>query len=265
MPFDISLLCIAGLLVGSFLNVIISRFGTDESFVRGRSRCNACRSTIAWYDNVPVLSFILLRGKCRACGEPISWQYPGVELSTAILFAVAGVVFPPSGTAESAFGLVFALGLIGTLSVVFVYDLIHMEIPVSALAFGIIWTVLYLSLSFFFDEPGLPLSVSRLADGIIGGAIAFSLFYGLVFFSKETWMGMGDAWLALILGLVSGWELLLPALTIAFGSGALVGIFLMITGKKGLQSRIPFGPFLAASVIFILFLGTMVGEAFGFG
>ncbi|MEI7749483.1 MAG: prepilin peptidase [Candidatus Moraniibacteriota bacterium] len=255
---------ISGLLVGSFLNVVIFRFDTGETVVSGRSRCNTCKKTIAWYDNIPLLSFFLLRGRCRKCRERISWQYPAVEVATAFLFACAGQSFFIFGSAESVIETVFALGLIAALIIVFTYDVLYMEIPVSALVFGAVWTLLSLFLLWFLPSPREAFLDSRLAAGLIGGLVAFALFYALVFFSGETWMGEGDAWLALLLGLVVGWKLLLPTLTLAFGSGALVGIALMLLRKKDLQSRMPFGPFLAASVIFMLFFGTMVGEAFGF-
>jgi prepilin signal peptidase PulO-like enzyme (type II secretory pathway) len=155
------------------------------------------------------------------------------------------------------------LGLVGVLVVISVYDIRHMEIPVPALSFGIAWTSVSLSLLFVFDDPAGSFFSSRLWEGLVGGALAFFLFYSLVFFSKETWMGEGDAWLALLLGLVTGWKLLLPALTIASGAGSVVGIAIMLFGTKGRGSRIPFGPFLAASVLFTAFFGTIIGEVFG--
>jgi leader peptidase (prepilin peptidase) / N-methyltransferase len=257
-------LAAAGLLVGSFLNVVLTRLETEESFVSGRSRCDSCREIIRWYDNVPVLSYLVLRGKCRSCGKAISPQHLVMELSTATMFAIVGAVLPITGTPASVFGLLSALGLIGVLSIVFVHDLKHMEIPVSVLAFGIVWTAVSLLLVWVSASPAEPFFASRLWAGIIGGAISFLLFYSLVYFSDETWMGMGDAWLALILGLALGWRLLLPALTLAFGFGAIVGIVLIVLGRKGLQSRIPFGPFLAGSVIVMLIFGTMIGKTFGY-
>ena len=251
-------LFILGLLVGSFLNVILFRFGTGETVVSGRSRCNACRGTIAWYDNIPLLSFIVLWGKCRKCGARISFQYPAVEFATAFLFSFAGSAFFIPGSVEAAIETTFALGLTAALVVIFAYDLSHMEIPVSALGFGILWTIFSLFFLWYFALPQEAFLDSRLFEGLVGGAVAFALFYALVFFSKETWMGEGDAWLALLLGLVVGWKLLLPTLTLAFGSGAVVGIALIIMKRKELQSRIPFGPFLAASMLFMLFFGRMM-------
>lgn len=257
-------LALAGLLVGSFLNVILSRLETDESFVSGRSRCDSCGKTIPWYDNIPVVSFLSLGGRCRFCAEPISRRHVVMEVVTMALFVITGMVLPDPISASAALEMALVLGLIGALLVVFVHDLIHMEIPVSILMFGVLWTVFGLFLIWIFESPAQPFLQSRLWEGVIGGSIAFLLFYALVFFSRETWMGMGDVWLALILGMSLGWRLLLPALTLAFGSGAVVGIALMAMKKKELRSRIAFGPFLVASVIFMLFFGTMVREAFGY-
>lgn len=255
-PFSL-LFLVPGLLVGSFLNVLIFRLETGEDFVGGRSRCRSCGATIRWYDNIPLLSFLLLRGKCRSCGELISWQYPLVELATGIAFALVGLSLFRFGDIGSVFETTLALGLVPALIVVFVYDLRNMEIPVSVLVFGILWALFSLFFLWLFASPPEPFTESRLFSGLIGGALAFALFYGLVFFSGETWMGEGDAWLSLLLGLVSGWQLLLPALTIAFGAGALVGVALLASGKKELGSRIPFGPFLSFSVIFLLIFGTL--------
>lgn len=251
------LFLVPGLLVGSFLNVLVFRLETGEDFVGGRSRCRSCGAVIRWYDNIPLLSFLLLRGRCRVCRERISLQYPLVELSTGVAFLLSGTFLFRVGDIGSVFETTLALGLIPALIVVFVYDLRNMEIPVSVLAFGILWALFSLFFLWLFATPPVPFSESRLFSGLIGSGVAFVLFYGLVFFSKEAWMGEGDAWLALLLGLVSGWQLLLPALTVAFGLGALVGTALLASGKKHLQSRIPFGPFLSVSVIFLLIFGTL--------
>ena len=249
---------VSGLLVGSFVNVVIIRLEAGEGFVGGRSVCRSCGAVIRWYDNIPLLSFALLRGRCRACASIISWQYPFVELVTGILFLFTGALLFRPESVSSVFETTLALGLIPSLLVIFVYDLRYMEIPVSVLAFGILWTIFSLFFLWFLASPPEPFVLSRLASGLIGGGIAFGLFYGLVFFSKETWMGAGDAWLAMLLGMVSGWKMLLPALSLAFGSGAIVGIVLLLSRRKELGSRIPFGPFLSASVLFFLFFGTMI-------
>ncbi|NTW45821.1 MAG: prepilin peptidase [Candidatus Moranbacteria bacterium] len=258
----IFLLFFLGLMIGSFLNVVLSRLDTDESFVTGRSRCDECGALVRWYDNIPVLSLLFLRGRCRSCGRPISVRHIAVEVSTAVLFSAVGAFFPYPDTVSGVADIALALGLIASLTVVFVHDLARMEIPVSALVFGMVWSIAMLAVVWLAGDSSVRFFDSRLFEGVVGGGIAFALFYALVRFSGETWMGAGDAWLALVLGLVVGWRLLLPTLTIAFGTGAIVGIVLMVSGRKGLKSQLPFAPFLVASVIFMLFFGTMVQELF---
>lgn len=261
-PLLLSLFFLFGLLIGSFVNVVLVRMESGEGFLSGRSVCRSCGHMIRWYDNIPLLSFLLLRGRCRDCGVRISWRYPAVEAVTAFLFLLVGMLIFRVGDVASVFLTTLALGLIPAMIVIFMYDLRHMEIPVSVIAFGLLWTLFSLFFLWYFASPPEPFAFSRLASGLLGGSIAFVFFYGLVFFSRETWMGMGDAWLALILGLVSGWQMLLPALSLAFGSGALVGIALLLSGRKELGSRIPFGPFLSGSVIFLLLFGTMIETRF---
>lgn len=248
-----------GLLIGSFLNVIIFRLETGETIVSGRSRCGACRKTIGWYDNIPLFSYAILRGKCRKCHAHFSFQYPLVELSTALLFLATARAFYLPGSVSAVIETLFVLGIICAFTVVFVYDLRFMEIPVSILKFGVLWTLAALVAMYFFPAVSVDwFWGSRLGAGMIGGVLAFSFFWALVFFSNETWMGWGDVWIALILGLALGWQLVLPTLTLAFGTGALVGIGLLAAKKKNMKSQIPFGPFLVASVIFMLFFGTLV-------
>jgi leader peptidase (prepilin peptidase)/N-methyltransferase len=250
-----------GLLIGSFLNVVIVRMEAEEGFLFGRSACRSCGSVIRWYDNIPILSFLILRGRCRECGASISWQYPVIEGVTAFLFLVVGLLFRP-GDMNSVFETTLSVGLIPAMIIIFVYDLRHMEIPISAIFFSLLWALFSLGFLWLFSIPESSFLSSRLASGIIGGGIAFLLFYALVFFSKETWMGSGDAWIALTLGLVSGWEMLLYALSLSFGTGAVVGVVLLLLKKKEWGSHIPFGPFLSASVIFFLFFGTIIRTKF---
>ena len=191
MIFTLCILFIFGLLVGSFLNVILFRFETGETVVSGRSRCNACRQTIAWYDNIPLLSFMLLRGMCRHCRAPISWQYPAVELSTGALFALAGARLFVPGSPEVMIELLLALGLIAILTVVFVYDLVHMEIPMSALWAGIAWSVFGLFLLWYVALPSEMFFDSRLWSGLIGGALAFGFFMRWYFFPARHGWGWG--------------------------------------------------------------------------
>lgn len=227
----------------------------------GRSHCPACRKKIRWYDNVPVLSFILLGTKCRDCGEKISWQYPVLELATGIIFALTANFFFISLSPASWMETVFYLGLFSLLLVIFTYDFKFMEIPMLVLWIAVGWTIIYFLLSDFFNFSSVISANSlKIYSGLIGGSAAFVFFFSLSYFSKETWMGMGDAYLAFLVGLVSGWPLILPVLIMSFFIGALFGIILILLKKKTMKSQVPFGPFLIAGLILSIFFGNYLIE-----
>jgi len=245
---------IFGLIIGSFLNVVVCRLELAESFL-GRSRCPHCKSQIRWYDNIPLLSFILLKAKCRDCQGKISWQYPLVELATGIIFALVGYYFFIASDFQSWIETLFYLVSFSLLTIVFVYDLKNMEIPMMILWIGVIWAVLYLV---FLDWAAFDLTnglaSSKIISGIIGGGVAFIFFFALSYLSKEKWMGMGDAYLALWAGLIMGWPKILLALMLAFTIGAACGIILIALKKKTIKSQVPFAPFLAGGVILAVFM-----------
>lgn len=246
---------IFGLIIGSFLNVVICRLNLAESLL-GRSHCPKCQKMIRWYDNIPLLSFILLKAECRDCREKISWQYPLVELATGIIFASVAYVFLADGLLENWVETIFYLGLFSALIVIFVFDLKHLEIPMPVIWLALVWTLIFLlildGLNF---QPGMDIFSSRIFSGNLAGLLAFGFFFILAFGSKEKWMGMGDAYLALLIGLGLGAEKILPALMLSFLLGSLFGIALIAAKKKTLKSQIPFGPFLASgAIIAVLFL-----------
>jgi prepilin signal peptidase PulO-like enzyme (type II secretory pathway) len=247
----LSIFFLFGLIIGSFLNVIVYRIHTAETIL-GRSHCQKCRKTIRWYDNIPLLSFILLKFKCRECGEKISWQYPLVELLTGLVFAlVAGRYFgledfstwPVTG---------MMLFLSGALVVIFVYDLLYMEIPSLVL-----WpaVVLALGLNFFLDwsQESFAIWEGMSISGLLAATLSFVFFFSLSFFSREKWMGMGDAYLVILLGLILGWPKILLGLFLAFAIGAICGIILIALKKKKMQSQLPFAPFLIVGAFLTLF------------
>lgn len=244
-----------GLIIGSFLNVVVYRLNLAET-VLGRSHCPDCRKKIRWYDNVPVLSFLLLGTKCRDCGEKISWQYPLLELATGIVFAVTANVFFVASDPGSWLETAFYLGLFSLLLVIFIYDLKFMEIPMLVLWIAVGWTLAYFLFQDFSNfSSAVSLSSLKMYSGLIGGGAAFLFFFSLAYFSKETWMGMGDAYLAFLIGLVAGWPMILPTLILSFSIGALVGIVLIFAKKKTMKSQIPFGPFLIAGLALSIFCG----------
>ncbi|OGG57426.1 hypothetical protein A2853_03625 [Candidatus Kaiserbacteria bacterium RIFCSPHIGHO2_01_FULL_55_17] len=249
---------IFGLLIGSFLNVLTLRWGSRS--LTGRSACESCKRQIAWYDLVPVLSWIVLRGRCRSCGKSISLQYPLVELVTGAIFALIGAA--PVSLSQQ----LLALPIAGLLIAIAVYDLHHTIIPD---AWVYICAALALCSSLLYEPVSGYSFVLLLLSGPVIAVPLFSFWY----FSRGTWMGFGDVKFALLmgwlLGLVNGFQ----ALMLAFILGAVVSILLLllsryqllhrIVGGKGgagytMKSEVPFGPFLVAAT-FIVWLMQMHG------
>ncbi|MFA9262746.1 MAG: A24 family peptidase [Undibacterium sp.] len=242
-----------GLIIGSFLNVVILRLEQGVTF-GGRSMCPKCQALIRWYDNIPLVSFFVLRGRCRQCQTPISWQYPLVEFATGALFALFGTLSIGLATPPELVQTFWHLFLVSLLIAITVTDVRNMEIPLILLLAGVggavFAAVAETTVSGIgFLEPGAPWRMM-----LFGGGVAALLFYGLVYYSKETWMGMGDVWLAGIAGAAVGLPALLLLFTLSFFTGAVVGGALLLFGKKGMKSQIPFAPFLSVGTLSTLLL-----------
>ena len=227
-----------GAVIGSFLNVVIHRLPRGESLAFPASRCPACETPLKPYDNVPIVSWLVLRGRCRACGEPISPRYPLVEALTAAVFvAVAGVrgVDP-----ELALELPFAAMLIAVAGI----DLEHRIIPNKILVPAAVWGIAGAALLRTGDLPEL----------LIAGAAAFVVLL-LAALAYPAGMGMGDVKLVGVMGLFLGYAVA-PAMFIAFIAGSLVGVgMLMRHGSKARKMGVPFGPFLALGGLIALLVG----------
>ena len=239
MPLSIILVFIFffGLIIGSFLNCLIWRLHKKESLL-GRSYCPKCKKQIAWYDNLPVLSFILLRGKCRQCGKKISWQYPTVELITAVLFIMA-FLYNFESIKIKLFRDWF---LICIMIVVFIYDLRwYLILDIITLPAGLVILIFNLFLGMSWQN--------LLLSGIIGGS--FFLIQFVV--SKGKWIGGGDIRLGWLIGLALGWPGLVAAIIISYFIGSIVGLGLIAAGKKKWGSEVPFGVFLAVGSVITLF------------
>lgn len=242
---------IFGLIIGSFLNVLVYRLKDAETLL-GRSFCRHCKHQIRWYDNIPLVSFIVLRGTCRDCETKISWQYPVLEFLTGIMFALIGYFFFFPLDMFSWVETLWLLSIVSCLLVIGAYDLKHMEIPSVMLIVSVVLTYIFFVSSFFFLQE--PFFSSRLWYGLLGGGVVCGFFFLLVWMSHETWMGWGDVWLGFVAGSIVGLFLILPMLTLSFGIGAVVGLLAIAWKKKGLKSQIPFAPFLVAGVILTFFL-----------
>jgi leader peptidase (prepilin peptidase)/N-methyltransferase len=209
----------AGLILGSFATVVAHRLPRGESFVAGRSRCPQCGETIAAYDNVPVLSWLMLRGRCRNCGVQISARYPLAELAMAILFAATVLILGTGDGFELALGLVFC----GLLVVVTLTDLERRVIPNAVLLVGAVVAVAMVAVA----DP------ESLGTRAIAAAAAGGLLF-LVAVAYPRGMGMGDVKLAAVMGLYLG-RSVAPALLIGFAAGALVGLAMI--ARRGASAR----------------------------
>lgn len=245
---------ITGLIIGSFLNVVVYRLHVAESIAHGRSHCPECRKPIKWYDNIPLLSFILLRFRCRYCRKKISWQYPLVEFFTGVFFAAVGYKYFIASDSATWITTLNYLGVISFLAVIFVYDFLYMEIPDLVLWPAVAWVIAF---GLYIDWTKIGGSNiilnSNIYSGVLAALVAFVLFFLMVVISKEKWMGMGDAYLVILLGLVLGWPNILLALFLAFMLGAIVGLILIARKKKKMESRIPFAPFLILGTLIAMF------------
>jgi len=246
---------IFGLIVGSFINVVVYRLNLAESFTTGRSKCPHCKELIKWYDNIPLLSFILLKFRCRNCKEKISYQYPLIEFWTGVIFALIGAKYFSAYDVSTWTATIYYLGVASALMAIFVYDFLYMEIPGLVLWPAIGWAVAFnLLLDWNNMNSANSIFDSLTYSGILAAFAAFAFFFLMVAGSKEKWMGMGDAYLVIFLGLVLGWPKILLALILSFSIGALVGIVLIMLKKKKMQSQIPFAPFLVIGTFLAIFL-----------
>ncbi len=234
---------IFGLLMGSFLNVCIHRIPKGESVVWPPSHCPKCGERIKPYDNIPILSYIILKGRCRNCGEKISLKYPIVELITGILTLGVFCKFGFS------FDSIYYTLLVYYLIVVSFIDLETMEVPVRLSYFALLSGIL---LSPFSNTQTFKEAVFGASFG--AGIILFIIETYYVFTGKEG-MGYGDANITAVVGAFLGWKMVLVTLFLASFVGALVGIALISLRKKSKELPIPFGPFLSVGALISLFFG----------
>lgn len=254
-----ALAVVVGAFIGSFLNVVIARLGTNESIVRGRSHCRHCRRVLSAFELIPVVSFLFLRGRCRTCGKSIGLQYPLIEVFTAILFGFAGFRFW-SPEIDIVAGVLIALVFvfISGLIVIFAYDMRHYLIPDKVLVPLIGLAVLYqVLLGVRMAQEG-GLLFGPLLEGVAAAFAGGLFFLALFLLSKGEWMGFGDVKLVFFMGLLLGASALLVALFFAFVSGAIIGVALMAWGRKNLGDHVPFAPFLICGTFIAFFWGAPI-------
>lgn len=242
---------LAGLCIGSFLNVCIWRIPREESIVFPGSHCPACNHRIAWYDNLPLLSWLLLNGQCRHCQAPISPRYFLVELLTGALFTAVWLVH--GWTIQTPVFMFFSGALIlGTF-----VDLDHLILPDRVTIGGMIAGPL-LSVAFPVLQ-GQAERVPALIQSLLGLALGYGLLWlvatlGRAILKREA-MGMGDWKLLGAIGACLGWQAVLFTIFVSSLSGTMLGLGFIAAGKKELQSKIPYGPHLALAAVFWMFCG----------
>ncbi|HEX6865579.1 MAG TPA: prepilin peptidase [Thermoanaerobaculia bacterium] len=254
VPFWLILVYVGlfGLIVGSYLNVLIHRLPLGMSTVTPRSRCPACAAPIRALDNLPVLSFLLLRGRCRSCGARISWRYPLLEAATALLFMGCAVAY--GLTLPALMAAVFCCLMI----VLAMIDVDHMILPDRITWPGI-------ALGFLFHGAivlALGLSwrhmLGPLFGALLGGGLPLAIYGVWWLIRREEGLGLGDAKMMALIGTFLEWKALLVAFFFAVLAGSIVGLALMGRSGEGLRTRLPFGAFLALGGLIALFAGPAI-------
>lgn len=240
-----------GLFFGSFANVCIYRLPRNESIVFPSSHCPCCNTPIHWYDNIPVISFIILTGKCRSCKAAISWRYPLVEMLTGILFLAMFLRY--------RFTFLFWIyALVSLVLIIMTFidlkeQIIPDELSYGLMAVGTLCSFfnreLYLQIIFYF-----PPALNRLVASYVGLLAGGGILYFIAWISGGG-MGGGDIKLAAGLGTFLGWENTLVMLGLSFFFGGVIGAALLLSGRKKRKDPIPFGPFIALATIIVLLFG----------
>jgi leader peptidase (prepilin peptidase) / N-methyltransferase len=228
----ISLAVIVGAVIGSFLNVCIYRLPLGRSIVWPASACESCGRELAWFENLPVISYVALGARCRTCRAPLSARHPTIEALTALMFGVAAWYYGP--TVLLASRLVFGCALI----VLFAIDLEHHLLPNAITLPGIV-----VGLAFsVVTEPGW---LSSLLGAVVGGGslwLIAEVYYRL---RHEEGLGMGDVKMLAMIGAFVGWQLTIVTLMMASVAGSIVGVIVIVSRKGDMKYALPFGTFLA--------------------
>ncbi len=243
-----------GLFIGSFLNVVIYRVPRGESVVSPRSRCPGCGEEIAWYDNLPVVSWLVLRGRCRRCRESISARYPVVELLTAVVFGSLALALSDQPWAVPAY---LWVGGVGVALAAIDIDTHRLPDVLTLPSYAVVAVLLVLP-AVAYD------TWSSYLRAALAAAALFA-FYFLLAFLKPGAMGFGDVKLAGVLGLVLGWlgwGVLILGGFLGFLLGGLLGGILMAVGRAGRKSKIPFGPFMLAGALVAVLWGPWLVDAY---
>lgn len=271
MAFLAFMAFVLGAMIGSFLNVCVYRIPKGESVVKGRSHCPKCGQGIAWYDNIPILSWLILGAKCRNCAQPISWQYPLVESITGFLFLLVFLKF----------GLTLAtpvyMALAASMVLVTFVDLTDWTIPNEVTFPGIPLGIAFSVLAMLYPESNLILNdpIASLIGVVAGGGFLYLLDKAALFLLKKRGMGFGDVKLLAMLGAFFGWQGVILIIMMASLLGSVVGIGMIMAEKRRHARKtdlivedtgdedavvhtghyLPFGPYLALAGVLYMFFG----------
>ena len=271
LPVACAFVGVLGAIIGSFLNVVIHRIPLQQSIVFPTSKCPKCLAAIRAYDNIPVLSYLILRGRCRACGAGISARYPAVEAITALLFAA--VTWHDGLSPALPFDLAFTAAIVALIFI----DSEHMILPNAITYPGVVFALLtrllvpYLAGASHFDDlpqlvnlfPGLPLGLVSLIGAVIGAVAGGGSLWLMGFLWEKLRgveaMGFGDVKMMLMVGAFLGWRLTILTILIGALSGSVAGIAVMYKrGGRNLQMMLPFGIFLGIGAIVAFLIGSPI-------
>ena len=231
-----------GLVIGSFLNVVIYRLPRGKSVVFPPSACGNCQRELRWFENIPVASWLVLGGKCARCKASISVQYPLVELATALIFVATAAVTPigPLLAARLLFGCAMV--------VLFGIDLEHQILPnvitLPGIAIGLAFALV--------GPPGLTAAV---VGALLGGGLLYAVAAGYYAVRKEDGLGMGDVKMLAMIGAFLGWQQMLLTLVLASFAGAFIGLGMIALNKGSMKYALPFGTFLALGALAAMLAG----------
>jgi prepilin signal peptidase PulO-like enzyme (type II secretory pathway) len=250
-----------GVIIGSFLNVVIYRFHTGKS-LGGSSHCMSCQTDLTWYELFPLVSYLTLRGRCRTCSARIPSRYFWVELATGLLFVLVALLLSP-------WYWLFGVMIVSVLVVVAVYDFYHMVIPNF-----FVWLLIFVSVLVTVLDYWLLPDVMRVVWQLLAGMLSYGFFAALWYVSKGRWIGYGDAKLALPLGYLVGLQGAFSMIVLSFWIGTVISLALILVGKlrqkRGqsslrflaapltIKSEVPFAPFLIIAFLLVYLCGVDV-------
>ncbi|MBC2579943.1 A24 family peptidase [Clostridium sp. DJ247] len=234
---------ILGTIIGSFLNVCIYRIPREQSIAYPSSHCTSCNNEIKWYDLFPIVSYIFLKGKCRYCGEKVSIRYPIIEFITGLIYLMLYIKY------GITISLIKYIVFISILIVIGMIDFDTTDVYFNTTVTGAVAAVIFLAIYFYM---GLPIK-SYIYGGVLGGGIL-----SLIALITKGGMGWGDVEICLVCGLFLGLKLTAVMLFLSFIIGSVIGVILILLGKKSRKDYIPFGPSIVIAAVGVVFFGQSI-------